>query len=354
MGIFKKKGKENDESAEKLTEMPAEKAAVPEATAQAETKTENQQTEEQPKSEGVPAEEPKTEEQPKPEEVPAEEPKTEEQPKSEEVSAEEPKTEEQPKSEEVPAEEPKTEEQPKSEEVPAEEPKAEAETKENTEKSEDTAPEQAVDSEGNTHEFYEAFVAGEQEDTKETIRQILFDLADIFETILVSVFVVMLAFTFIFCVATVEGDSMLPTLQSSERLLVSRLDKNVKTGDILILDSHHSVTLDEQGNLVTGDGLGKNIVKRLIATGGQTVNIDFTEGIVYVDDQPLSESYTSTLTKRDEGAFTYPITIPEGYVFVLGDNRSISKDSRHPQVGMIPEDDIVGTVKLRLSPFTVF
>ena len=322
MGIFKKKGKENDESAEKLTEMPAEKAAVPEATAQAETKTENQQTEEQLKSE--------------------------------EVSAEEPKTEEQPKSEEVPAEELKTEEQPKSEEVPAEEPKAEAETKENTEKSEDTAPEQAVDSEGNTHEFYEAFVAGEQEDTKETIRQILFDLADIFETILVSVFVVMLAFTFIFCVATVEGDSMLPTLQSSERLLVSRLDKNVKTGDILILDSHHSVTLDEQGNLVTGDGLGKNIVKRLIATGGQTVNIDFTEGIVYVDDQPLSESYTSTLTKRDEGAFTYPITIPEGYVFVLGDNRSISKDSRHPQVGMIPEDDIVGTVKLRLSPFTVF
>ena len=226
------------------------------------------------------------------------------------------------------------------------------ETAEAVTKKTESAPQQAVDSEGNIRDYYDAFVA--EETPKEQLKQVLFDIADVLETVFVTVFVVLLVFTYIFCIATVEGDSMLPTLESKQRLLISRLDKSVQTGDILILDSHSSNTFDEYGDLTEGEGLGKNIVKRLIAQSGQTVNIDFSEGIVYVDDQPLDEPYTSTLTKRDEGAFNFPITIPEGYVFVLGDNRSISKDSRHPQVGLIPEDAIIGTVILRLSPFTVF
>ncbi|MCQ2434625.1 MAG: signal peptidase I [Oscillospiraceae bacterium] len=186
------------------------------------------------------------------------------------------------------------------------------------------------------------------------IGRMLFDFADLLETIVVSMFVVMLFFTFVCCTATVDGTSMLPTLISGERLLVNRLDHTYETGDILILNSQNAYTFDENDTLIAGSGLGKNIVKRLIAQGGQTVNIDFTEGVVYVDDQPLDEPYTSTLTTRDEGAFTYPLTIPEGYVFVLGDNRSISKDSRHPQVGLIPAEDIVGSVWMRFSPFKVF
>ncbi len=182
---------------------------------------------------------------------------------------------------------------------------------------------------------------------------ILGDVCDLIESIITSVFVVMLVFTFLFCVATVEGESMLPTLRDDDRLVVTMLGKP-EPGDVIIVESRTSGTFQQNGELVQGEGLGKRIVKRLIAVGGQKVMIDFAEGIVYVDDVPLQEDYTSTLTTRDEGAFTYPITVPEGYVFVLGDNRSISKDSRHPEVGLIPEEDIVGKVWLRVYPLMDF
>ncbi|MBR6760958.1 MAG: signal peptidase I [Oscillospiraceae bacterium] len=186
-----------------------------------------------------------------------------------------------------------------------------------------------------------------------SVKGILGDVCDLMESIITSVFVVLLVFTFLFCVATVEGESMLPTLRDDDRLVVTMLDKP-EPGDVIIVDSRTSGTFQQNGELVLGDGLGKRIVKRLIAVGGQKVMIDFAEGIVYVDDVPLQEDYTSTLTTRDEGAFTYPITVPEGYVFVLGDNRSISKDSRHPEVGLIPESDIVGKVWLRVYPLMDF
>ncbi len=186
------------------------------------------------------------------------------------------------------------------------------------------------------------------------LRKFISDFMDILETVLVSVFVVILTFTYVLCIAEVDGDSMLPTLMTEERLLVNRLDHHYETGDVLILNSIHSATFDAEGNVTTGEGIGKEIVKRLIAQSGQEVNIDFAAGIVYVDGEALEEPYTSTLTNRDEGAFTYPLIVPDGYVFVLGDNRSISKDSRHPDVGFIAVDDIVGSVLLRIAPFTVF
>ena len=182
----------------------------------------------------------------------------------------------------------------------------------------------------------------------------LVDAADLFETAFISLFVVMLFLTYILCGASVDGSSMLPTLQSGEHLLVSRLDRSFHTGDIVIIRCEKSSIYDENGVLTEGSGIGKTIVKRLIATGGQVVDIDFRTGIVSVDGTPLDEPYTSTLTHRDEGAFTYPVTVPEGYVFVLGDNRSISKDSRHPSVGFQRESDILGTVKFRVSPPTSF
>lgn len=200
--------------------------------------------------------------------------------------------------------------------------------------------------------------AAPESDAKEeelyTVRQFLGDAADLAESVITSIFVVMLVFTFLFCTANVDGDSMLPTLEDGDRLIVSRMDKTLETGDILILDSLHAYLFDGAGELYAAEGLGKNIVKRLIAQGGQEVNIDFEAGVVYVDGEALDEPYTSTLTTRDNRAFTYPFVVPEGYVFVLGDNRYVSKDSRHPEVGLVSEDEIVGRVLLRISPFPKF
>ena len=187
-----------------------------------------------------------------------------------------------------------------------------------------------------------------------TPKQFASDLVDLIESMLTAVFVVILVFTYICTIASVEGDSMVPTLEDGNRLFVWRIGQSYKTGDILILDSEKSYTFDKNNNLIEGRGLGKRIVKRLIAQGGQEVRIDFTEGIVYVDGEALSEPYTSSLTTYNQLAFDYPIVIPEGYVFVLGDNRHISRDSRHPLVGLIPESDIIGKAVLRISPLSSF
>ncbi|MBR5361888.1 MAG: signal peptidase I [Oscillospiraceae bacterium] len=187
-----------------------------------------------------------------------------------------------------------------------------------------------------------------------TLRSFLYDAADLAESVCTAIFAVMLIFTYLICTADVEGDSMVPTLEDADRLLVSRIGRHYDTGDILILDSESAYLFDPDGKLTACPGVGKDIVKRLIAQSGQEVNIDFDEGIVYVDGKALDEPYTNTLTKRDNRAFTYPLTVPEGYIFVLGDNRHISKDSRHPEVGLIPEDKIVGRVLLRLSPLSKF
>ena len=191
-------------------------------------------------------------------------------------------------------------------------------------------------------------------ETEEKQGSLLNDVMDIIEAIVTSVFLVMVVFTFLFCVASVEGTSMVPTLKNGDRLIVSRAFNQYERGDILILDSETAYVFDAEGNLTENEGLGKRIVKRLIATGGQEVNIDFAAKTVSVDDTVLDEPYISALTDRDEGAFSYPITVPEGYVFVLGDNRPVSRDSRDPNVGLIPVTDIIGEVRLRIAPFSEF
>ncbi len=223
--------------------------------------------------------------------------------------------------------------------------------------SEETAEAEITEKAGDEQAAPEVTVQAPKKSTEEQAptgaKAALFDVLDTCESVLIAMFAVLLIFTYLFSVAVVEGDSMLPTLHDADRLLLLNFAKP-ETGDIVVLSSDLAYTFDENGALQSDNGLGKRIVKRLIATENQTVNIDFAAGIVYVDGTPLSEPYTSTLTTRDEGAFTYPITVPEGFVFVLGDNRSISKDSRHPDVALIPEDDIVGKVWLRVYPFDDF
>lgn len=194
-----------------------------------------------------------------------------------------------------------------------------------------------------------------QEQTPDTEKSsVLDDICDLAESVLVSVFVVLLLFTFVFKVATVEGDSMKQTLHDGDRLILSDINYTPEYGDVVIINSWDAYLFDENGAPVAGEGLNKRVVKRIIATGGQTLDIDFKTGTVTVDGAVLDEPYINNPTTRDEGAFDYPITIPEGYVFVLGDNRGVSKDSRHPNVGLVAEEDIVGKVLLRVYPFSDF
>lgn len=171
---------------------------------------------------------------------------------------------------------------------------------------------------------------------------------EVFPTVIVAVVLIM---TFFFKIATIEGKSMQNTLFAGEKVVITNLFYTPKYGDIVVISRNVQNTPQEE----TLNNLP--IIKRVIATAGQKVGIDFEKGIVYVDGKPLSEPYTKTSTnlKYDlEYSVDYPVTVPEGYVFVLGDNRNESLDSRSSQIGedgMIDERYIIGHAVLRVFPF---
>lgn len=167
------------------------------------------------------------------------------------------------------------------------------------------------------------------------------DYEEIFEwaeTLLMSFFIVILIFTFVLRIAEVSGESMLPTLVDKDRLIVSYIGYTPKVGDIVLVDCNNTV-LDEV------------IVKRVIATEGQTVDIDFETGEVKVDGNVLKEDYINNLTQLDEGGHQYPVTVPADSVFVMGDNRMNSLDSRSDVVGFVAEEDVLGKAIFRYFPF---
>lgn len=183
---------------------------------------------------------------------------------------------------------------------------------------------------------YEAIDAEEKQktDTAE-------DFLDWVETIIYSFFAVILIFTFLMRIAVVSGESMVPTLQDRDRLIVSYIGYEPKQGDIVIVDCENPA-------------LDKILVKRVIATAGQTVDIDFEKGEVKVDNKVLDEPYINDLTMLDEHGHEYPTTVPDGCIFVMGDNRMNSTDSRSGLVGFVPEEDVLGHVVLRIFPFSSF
>ncbi len=173
-----------------------------------------------------------------------------------------------------------------------------------------------------------------KENTKVSLEREVFDWL---ETLVTVVLTVVLFFTFISRQIGVDGTSMLPTLQDKDRLMVITpiFYDDYKYGDIVVLRKDSF--------------LSSAIVKRVIATGGQTVDIDFLEGSVYVDGEELDEPYINARTYTPEG-IEFPLTVPEGSVFVLGDNRNDSSDSRHIRLGTVDTRYIVGKAVLMLFP----
>ena len=182
-------------------------------------------------------------------------------------------------------------------------------------------------------------------------------LYDYVEMLVWTVATVVLLLTFVFRLCVVSGPSMNNTLLDGERLLVSDLFYTPETGDIVVF--HQTSYLY--------DSFNEPIVKRVIATGGQHVKIDFVAGKVYVsadevfdEDEVLDES-SYALFESPNGMWreayskeyaTYEV--PEGYLFVMGDNRNISADSRRPEVGLVDERRVLGKVLLRITPLGKF
>ena len=149
---------------------------------------------------------------------------------------------------------------------------------------------------------------------------------------------IMLIFLLLFRMVIVSGSSMYDTLRD---------------GDWLILISNVFYQEPEYGDIIVASkdyyNDGEAIVKRVIATEGQIVDIDFNAGIVYVDGVALDEPYTYTPTNIHEG-LTFPLLVRENCIFAMGDNRNESKDSRHPDIGLIDKREILGKAIVLLLP----
>ena len=164
------------------------------------------------------------------------------------------------------------------------------------------------------------------------------DLYEWVQSLVGSVLVVVAIFTFVIRMMGVDGHSMLNTLQHGDRLLVvnSMLYHDYKYGDIVILRKNGVFDDDP-------------IVKRGIAVEGQTVDIDFAEGIVYVDGEALEEDYIREPTYTAEGT-EFPLTVPEGSIFVMGDNRNGSSDSRDYRLGTGDTRYVIGKAAFLIFP----
>lgn len=150
---------------------------------------------------------------------------------------------------------------------------------------------------------------------------------DIVSVLLVAALIITIFFTFFYRFSTVVGVSMEPTLHSGDWVMLSQMKQKPEYGDIVVISQPND--------------FGENIIKRVIATEGQVIDIDFNTGTVYVDGKALHEPYikNATTTVPDQ---IFPMQVPEGYCFCMGDNRQNSLDSRFSEVGFIRNDYILG------------
>ena len=165
------------------------------------------------------------------------------------------------------------------------------------------------------------------------------EVYDWIQSILMALVVCVLLFVFVVRMVNVDGESMLPTLEDKDRVIISNLFYTPKQGDIVVLRKEAF--------------LYEPIVKRVIAVEGQTVEIDFDRGEVFVDGEELDEPYILEPTYRSLD-FSGSVTVPEGCVFVMGDNRNGSTDSRYSVLGCVDTRLIMGRVYLTVFPLKNF
>lgn len=158
------------------------------------------------------------------------------------------------------------------------------------------------------------------------------------ESIAFALAIIVLIFTFFIRPVGVSGFSMQNTLQNGDKVLISNINYTPKQGDIIVLSTK---AVDDP------------IIKRVVAVGGQTVSIDYSKNKVYVDgkefDAPIKEAMTESMSGRP--MLKLPVKVPAGCVFVMGDNRNDSFDSRFAEIGIINDKDIIGHAVFRLLPF---
>lgn len=221
----------------------------------------------------------------------------------------------------------------------------------------DFEPIQQTERGGEGFTIDETFVEIEpDEEPEQPSRNIKKDVIEWLDIISTAVIAVVVIFCFIFRVATIDGNSMLNTLIGgdeqkgivADKVIITNLAYTPEQGDIVVISRNVENSVETQS---TSQG---PIIKRVIAVGGQTVNLG-EDGIVYVDGVPLDESdYIGEGTKTLPADVEFPISIPEGYIFVLGDNRPDSLDSRYMQIGengLIDTRYVLGHAVFRIFPF---
>ena len=163
------------------------------------------------------------------------------------------------------------------------------------------------------------------------------ELLEWYEALISAALVLVLVFSFFFRIIQVDGESMVPTLYHGDKLIVWGAGYTPERGDVVIIDS--------------GTSYGKPLVKRVIAKGGDTISIDYGAGTVTVNGTVLEEDYIAAPTHLGYDV-TYPLEVPEGTVFVMGDNRNASTDSRDQRLGPVDEDYILGKAVFAFWPLS--
>lgn len=157
--------------------------------------------------------------------------------------------------------------------------------------------------------------------------------------LLICMSVIFVAFTFFFRLVSVEGASMLPTLETNDKIIISNFLYTPDYGDIIAVNKE--------------DAEESSMIKRVIALPGDTVSINFETHIITVNGKVIFEDYKVTEPISEAYDMTYPsatVTVPEDSVFVLGDNRNNSVDSRHDEIGFISSDEINGKALFKIYP----
>lgn len=163
---------------------------------------------------------------------------------------------------------------------------------------------------------------------------------EMFKSVIFLFAIISIIFTFFVKDVNIDGESMKNTLFDGDKAILTSFLYTPEVGDIVAIDAEQQI--------------GKTIIKRVIATEGQTIKIDYDNNRVIVDGIVLDEDYVASPTIMPTIGWDVPETVPEGYVFVMGDNRSVSLDSRSGSIQLIPKTMILGKAQFVIYPFEHF